>query len=343
MKKRINCDVGAGKKANDKISISYDSLLLYGITEIADMEIGFMIQDDDYNEIKTGPRQIQTNIVDQYDYQKLSYREAIVSDAIQNEYQYNVAYFSDKVLYEQNGISILSSIFMENKDEETAVALEVKNTSEQAIHVIAKRVSINGLIVYDGTWTSSTINADKTGILDINLNDILETNLWDIYGIEEVGSVEITLDFKDENWNEVMEETTVTIENPEVSSKFNSEGVEVYNVDGVRILMKDIIKEDEDYSEDLYILLLVENETDSSITLDDSYDSFSINGYMTDAMMSSITLESGSSAILEIEVFESDLEENSISDVSDISEIEVGMELEKNNGNEEEIVLTLTP
>ena len=111
----------------------------------------------------------------------------------------------------------------------------------------------------------------------------------------------------------------------------------------MRILMKDIIKEDEDYSEDLYILLLVENETDSSITLDDSYDSFSINGYMTDAMMSSITLESGSSAILEIEVFESDLEENSISDVSDISEIEVGMELEKNNGNEEEIVLTLTP
>ena len=34
---------------------------------------------------------------------------------------------------------------------------------------------------------------------------------------------------------------------------------------------------------------------------------------------------------------------NSISDVSDISEIEVGMELEKNNGNEEEIILTLTP
>ena len=37
----LNCDVANGKKANDTISFSYDALMLYGINEIADMEIGF--------------------------------------------------------------------------------------------------------------------------------------------------------------------------------------------------------------------------------------------------------------------------------------------------------------
>lgn len=45
----LNCDVAAGKKANDTISIGYDTLMLYGIYEIADIEIGFDISDDDYN------------------------------------------------------------------------------------------------------------------------------------------------------------------------------------------------------------------------------------------------------------------------------------------------------
>ena len=60
----LNCDVAAGKKANDTISIGYDTLMLYGIYEIADIEIGFDISDDDYNHTYTGPRTIQTTAVD---------------------------------------------------------------------------------------------------------------------------------------------------------------------------------------------------------------------------------------------------------------------------------------
>ena len=37
------CDVAAGKKANDSISFDFDQLMLYGINEIADIEIGFDI------------------------------------------------------------------------------------------------------------------------------------------------------------------------------------------------------------------------------------------------------------------------------------------------------------
>ena len=37
----LNCDVANGKKVNDTISFSCDALILYGIDEIANMEIGF--------------------------------------------------------------------------------------------------------------------------------------------------------------------------------------------------------------------------------------------------------------------------------------------------------------
>lgn len=74
----LNCDVAAGKKANDTISISYDTLMLYGIFEIADMEIGFNISDSDYNHIYSGVGQVRTSASDGYAYDLPSYRESIV-------------------------------------------------------------------------------------------------------------------------------------------------------------------------------------------------------------------------------------------------------------------------
>lgn len=51
----LNCDVADGKKANDAISFGYDALMLYGINEIADIEIGISMTDNDYNTTYTGP------------------------------------------------------------------------------------------------------------------------------------------------------------------------------------------------------------------------------------------------------------------------------------------------
>lgn len=94
----LNCDVAAGKKANDTISIGYDTLMLYGIYEIADIEIGFDISDDDYNHTYTGPRTIQTTAAEDYDYETPCYRESIASKESQAQYDYSVPYFSSDVM-----------------------------------------------------------------------------------------------------------------------------------------------------------------------------------------------------------------------------------------------------
>ena len=77
----------------------------------------------------------------------------------------------------------------------------------------------------------------------------------------------------------------------------------------------------------MYVLLLAENTSGRTLTIDDTYDSLSVNGYMTDYSFYSAELADGESAALEIRLQESSLEENQIASVSDISEIEVGFEI----------------
>ena len=103
----LNCDVANGKKANDTISFSYDALMLYGINEIADMEIGFSMTDDNYNSTYSGPRQMKTSVFDTHDYESDHYQEAITSGAAMNAYGYEVAHFSQDALYDRNGVKLL--------------------------------------------------------------------------------------------------------------------------------------------------------------------------------------------------------------------------------------------
>ena len=96
----LSCDVENGKKANETISFSYDGLLFYGIDEIADMEIGFAISDEDYNDTYSGPRQVKTSAFDTHDYRKDHYQETIASSAAMSAYDYDMTCFSQDPLYE---------------------------------------------------------------------------------------------------------------------------------------------------------------------------------------------------------------------------------------------------
>ena len=260
----INSSVAAGKKANETLSLSYDMLRLYGIFEIADIEIGFDISDDEYNHIYTGPCQIRTSIADQYDYQRQSYRETVVSDGAAGYFGYTIPYFSDKALYDQGGIKVASSLFMEKNDDGSAVLLEVENNAEQSVRATMADIYLNGLGVYSGTWSSKNINPGKKGILDLDFSTLLADELRDAYGIQSVGTVTLTMEFE------------------------NQEGEKIG---------------------------------------DPAYDSLAVNGYMMDSIISPVNIKGGSSAIMKIQLWQSDLEENSIEDISDISQVEIGIQV----------------
>ena len=148
-----------------------------------------------------------------------------------------------------------------------------------------------------------------------------------IYGINEVGSVALSLNQLDPNGNYIAEERSIEIMVPGVDTGYDAAGEEVYRNNGLRIVAKTILEDSSEYSSDMYVLMLAENTSGRTLTIDDTYDSLSVNGYMTDYSFYSAELADGESAALEIRLQESSLEENQIASVSDISEIEVGFEI----------------
>lgn len=338
----LNCDVANGKKANDTISFSYDTLMLYGINEIADMEIGFDISDDDYNSTYSGPWQLKTSAFESHDYEPDYYQEAITSGAAMNTYGYEMLHFSQDTLYDQNGVKLRSSAVIKNRDGETALLLELENTTDSMVYVSTSDIGINGLVVSSSTWSSDSINPNKHRIVEVELASVFDSPYWSVYGITDVGSVSLSLGQRNTEGVEIAVETPVEIAVPGVSNTFDKSGNEVYNSNGLRIVTKTVLEDTSDYSADLYVLLLAENNSGKPLTIDDAYDSLSVNGFMSDYSFYSQELADGECAALEIRLWESSLEKNQIASLSDIQEIELGFEIKEGYTTVDEPTLVLT-
>lgn len=337
----LNCDVANGKKANEVVEFVYDVLMPYGINEIADLEIGFTITDDDYNSTYTGPRALRTSAADAHDYGTDHYQQTIASSAAMNTYGYEMAYFGQDAVYEQNGVKLLSSGVLRNKNGETALLLELENTMDSMVYVSTSDIKINGLVVSGSTWSNDAINPDKRRIVEVVLSSVLDGRFWNAYGITEVGSVSLSLEQSNEKGVTVAEKTSVTIVIPGVSTAFDAAGKEVYNSNGLRIAFKTIQEDTSDWSADLYVLLAAENSSGKTLTVDGVYDSLSVNGFMTDYSSYNQELADGESAALVIQLRKSSLEGNQITSTSDIQEIELKFEIKEGYTTLEEPVITI--
>ena len=166
--------------------------------------------------------------------------------------------------------------------------------------------------------------------------------LWSVYGITDVGSVSLSLGQRNTEGVEIAVETPVEIAVPGVSNTFDKSGNEVYNSNGLRIVTKTVLEDTSDYSADLYVLLLAENNSGKPLTIDDAYDSLSVNGFMSDYSFYSQELADGECAALEIRLWESSLEKNQIASLSDIQEIELGFEIKEGYTTVDEPTIVLT-
>ena len=129
-------------------------------TNLSDIEIGFDISDEDHNEIYRGTGQIKTDLVEQYDYQRPSYRETIISEAAQDYFGYTMSYFSEEELQniKKGIISTIKSIDDEQDTEVTyffgqelsiqkitidEYIKKIENVTKEQIIEVANTVTIN--------------------------------------------------------------------------------------------------------------------------------------------------------------------------------------------------------
>lgn len=116
-------------------------------------------------------------------------------------------------------------------------------------------------------------------------------------------------------------------------SPVNNKGDEVYNENGIRIISKGLMEDTSEYSKDINMLFLVENNSAQIIEIDDSFDSLSVNGYMVDYMIGSREIPAGKCALVDVEIDESSLQDSGIAGIAAISETEMTFEIKDKNYN----------
>lgn len=329
----VHREVEANMKARASISFNYDKLMQYGIFEIADIEVGFDIKDDDDNHIYTGPCQIKTSAAEGYDYQSHSFRETVVSDAAQNTYHYSVSYFSNEIPHDQNGYPVASGGMIQYENGETHLLLEIENTTQEPVNVSTNDIYLNNLCIHSYRYNSTSIYPGKTGIVEVNISNILDNKDWKLYGIESVSTVTLTLEYHNAEFEKLCAPAVITVTDPNSAPTLNKGGKELYGKNDIRITWKGIVEEDLEYGDDIRILMLVENNSSKEISVSEVYDSFSLNSYMMSVWFYSVTMRPNTCAVLEIKLWDSELEKKKITAADQIENIKFSIEIKDTKYN----------
>ncbi len=323
----LDCDVTPGNSARESVSFSRDGLMFCGITEIADIEVGIAISGDGMEDIYTGPLSVRTSLADTCAYSPDAFRDAITSPTVQGTLQFSLPFFSDEVICDQAGLVIESSALVTSGNGESMVLLETRNTTETALSVRLSDIAINGLLVSPGSWSTTLISPGKEAVLDVNLSRALDPSLWDTYGIRSVGSAGLTVQALDGNLDALTHPQPITITASSEEAVLDAAGTEVYSQNGIRLVSLGLRGPESPYSDDVRLLLMAENSSSQEVHIAGEYDSLSVNGYMTDFLQDSVTLAPGTSAALILTLQGYSLEDNGITDLSQIQTVGLNFRL----------------
>lgn len=323
----LNADIAAGKKSNETVSFSVDELTLLGFDDIADIELGFSITDSNYDDyLQTGPRQIKTSIADSYNYETDTYRQAVANNVLDGTFGFTLDCDSEEVVFDQKGIRVISQTLVTNSSGEQILLVEVENTTADMVYISIGNVALNGLSVQSGTWSTDWISAGKRRIIAMNLSNMLDESYQAAFGLEDIGQITYTFEPKDIDRDTLVIPQTLALTVPGGNTSYDASGEELYQEDGIHIVSKGLVPDSFELSDDIHLLLLVENSTSEQLTFDVDYDSVSVDGYMTDFICYSRTVAPGSSGVLDVELMGSSLEENGIAELENISEVELTVE-----------------
>lgn len=207
MSEYMNCDVPKGKKTTDTIEFGYSELNIYGITEIADIELAFTISDKDYNSTYTDPAQIKTSIYDNYDYETNTFRKAINSSAIRDAFNVTVKKSAEEELLNKKSIKLLSEVFAVNKDGAACILLEFENNTTKQLDFTINDLKVNGIMIQESYAAFETINPDKRAIVTVEISsEKLENASLTNNSIKEIS---FTIDVNDQHYNSVLSDEEI--------------------------------------------------------------------------------------------------------------------------------------
>lgn len=331
----FNTDVAAGKKANEVMKFDLKQLMAFGINEIADVQIGIGMNDEDYNETHFEPVQIKTPLAEKYDYKKDTYQAAMKNKVVETLYGMKLLSYSDKELYNKNGLKIVSEAVIEKSGGERAVFVEIVNDTAETLHSSFSDISLNNLVVTYSTWQTDKINPGMRKIVALDTSNMLDDSLKETFGISKIGKVACNFAVKDKEYNIVGDEEQLSFEISEKEVNLDTSGTEIYNEKEVKIIYKGVVEDSGELSDDTHLVLAVENNSGDSISVGDVYKSLSVNGYMINALCSPVKVPKGGKGFFDIALHDYDIEEAGLEEIDEVKEAEITLEIK--DGNEKKI------
>ena len=216
----------------------------------------------------------------------------------------------EQVLYDENSIKI-TALGMEDGLFGTELKLLLENNSDKSITVQARNANVNGFMV--STMMSVDIAAGKKA------NDSLtfETSGLKDCGIESIATMEFFFHiFDTESWDTIVDTDVITI-NTSIASTYtqavDDSGEVLVEEGGVKIVGKGLSDDDSVWGPG--VILYIENNSEKDVTV--QVRDVSINGFMVDSSMST-DIVAGKKAMSAVQFFSTDLEENAITDITDV-------------------------
>lgn len=184
----FSCDVTAGKKVNDTISLMDSTLEECGIDTITDIEFSFHVFD--------------AKSWDTVDDSEIIHLQTSAAGSYQQVYD-----DAGTVLVDQAGVKIVYRALETDGLMGPRIMLYLENNTEQAITVQQRDMSINGFMI-DGIF-SCELEPGKKAVSDISMFDSdLEEN-----GITALETVDLSFHvFTTDGWNTLFDTDTVTID-----------------------------------------------------------------------------------------------------------------------------------
>ncbi|MGN1418144.1 MAG: hypothetical protein ACI4W6_02325 [Acutalibacteraceae bacterium] len=218
---------------------------------------------------------------------------------------------NEQVLFENDKYKITATSLDEDGFFGADINVLIENNSDKSITVQAESCSVNGIMV-DAIF-SADIAAGKKDNNSITLSstDLEAANITTIKDIELVLSI---YDF--DSWDAIVKSEKIKIQTTADNSyvqPVDDSGFLAYEDDNVKIVVKKLNSSDSFWGSDLY--LYIENNSDKSLTV--QANDVSVNGFMVDPMFS-CEIDAGKKAFDTISFFETDLENNSITDITNI-------------------------
>lgn len=220
-------------------------------------------------------------------------------------------------------VTVAETVLLDEKDIKiTATGLEdglfgtelkllIENNSSTNVTVQARKTCVNGFMV------DSMLSADVAAGKKANDNLTFTTSGLKDCGIDTIATMEFSFHiFTTEDWEDYLDSDLLSL-NTSVADTYTQtydDSREVfYDQNGIKIIGKGLSTEGSFWGPGL--ILYIENSSDKDFTV--QVRDVSVNGFMIEPTLSQDVLI-GKKALTAVTFFDSDLEENGITDISDI-------------------------